>query len=181
MMDEYISLLPKVAVLLLGIYTIVFSNVLMELFGCKLQRFLKKSMLVKHIIGILLFFLVIIYSDPDITKRDIPFVIAITLITYLWFFLTTRMSFEVSITVVIILLIIFSMEMYVNKYKARTDLTPEEKENFNTFITTMLYIESVLVVIAILITLFGVVKYFIKKRKNVVKVFTTNENCNRNG
>lgn len=153
--------LSKSSVLLLSIYMLVFSNILLELFGCRMQHFLKSNMLVKHMIGLFLFFIFNVLSDNDISNKPILYVASMTILTYLWFVLTTRMPFRISIVVILLLISIFTLDIYTQRYEHNSDDKIEDKKRY---IDTINKVRSFIVILTFVLTCIGVVVYFREKQ-----------------
>jgi len=164
--------LSKSSVLLLSIYMLVFSNILLELFGCRMQHFLKNNMLAKHLIGLFLFFIFNVLTDSDISNKPILYVISMTILTYFWFVLTTRMPFRLSIVVIVLLVSIFTLDIYTQRYE-KTSL--EDAEIKKRYIETINNVRSFIVILAFILTCIGVVIYFREKQleyKNKFDILT---------
>jgi hypothetical protein len=153
--------LSKSSVLLLSIYMLVFSNILLELFGCRMQHFLKNNMLAKHFIGLFLFFIFNVLTDNDISNKPIVYVTSMTILTYFWFVLTTRMPFRISIIVIMLLISIFTLDIYTQRYE-KTSL--DEAEIKKQYIETINNVRSFIVILTFVLTCIGVVIYFREKQ-----------------
>ena len=167
--SEFFIMAPKAAILLLGIYTLILSNTLGELFGCRLQYILKNSMILKHIVGIILFFIVNIYTDKDITKKNFGFIILITLLIYLWFMITVRTHLQISIIIVSLLLILFTIEIYINRYTISIKNVDIEKDDY---LIQLKKIQTFILLISILITFVGFILYYLEKSKEYGSKFS---------
>lgn len=157
---DSLNFMSKSAVLLLSIYMLVFSNILLELFGCRLQYFLTNNMLAKHAIGLFLFFIFNVLTDNDISNKSIIYVLGMTIITYMWFVLTTRTPFYISIIVILLLVSVFAFEIYIQKYAQNHEMTEDKLQQ----IETMKDIRASIVIFAFILTCVGVFIYYREKK-----------------
>ena len=148
---------------------LVFSNILLELFGCRLQYFLKNNMLAKHTIGIFLFFIFNVLTDTEISNKSILYVLGMTIITYIWFVLTTRTPFYISIIVILLLVSVFAFDIYIQRYQQNSELTEDQQEQ----IDTMKNIRMTIVMFTFILTCVGVFIYYREKKIEYREKFNT--------
>jgi hypothetical protein len=142
---------------LFAFYLIVACNFIPEIYGCKLQTLLKSSMVAKHITGILLLFFLVIYVKPDNVDKELIYNIGLTMIIYLWFFITTRSPIIVVFLTVILLIIIYIYDIRKNR------LTEEKDKNKDEINQIELY-QKILSYVLIIISVVGFIYYFGQKK-----------------
>jgi hypothetical protein len=72
------------------VYLVISGNYLGNLFGCKIQQLFRDNMVVKHVLGLFTaYFLIILSTPPENYTAESTLVL--TLVIYVWFFLTTKM------------------------------------------------------------------------------------------
>lgn len=85
-------------------YLIVLCNFVPEIVGCRLQNLLRSSMAAKHALGMTLLFFLVVMTDSTNADRNILRNILATAGIYLWFLMTTRCPFYVSLVVMVLLI-----------------------------------------------------------------------------
>ena len=172
-------MLPSLSYLapsLFAFYMIIACNFIPEIFGCKLQTLLKTSMLAKHITGFLLLFFLVIYVKPENVDKEIIYNISLSVILYLWFFMTTRMPFALLVLTIILLIIIYILD--IRKTRLNEDAETNKKE-INLIETS----QKIITYGIIIITIVGFIFYFGEKKMEyrdkfeISKFFTGTVKC----
>ena len=144
------DLLNNSAKSLFVLYLMVSSNYLGQLFSCQVQNALNTYMVLKHILGFLtLYFFV---SLTDTSKYSPQLKLLFTLAIYLFFMISTKMESKLWIS--FISLLGFVYVLFIVK-----DLITDPK-----MVEYISYIQSVLVISAIIILFIGFVYYLGEKK-----------------
>lgn len=151
-------------------FLIISGNYLNSLFGCGIQRLLTDNMYVKHILGFMTLYLFTTLSNiasGDNTKDNyysfIPRLV-ITVLLYIWYILISKTYASYTIAIIMIFFIIFVMTTFIQDLKVDTD---KEGDNDNWNFKRQVYIKRsiiALVVVNIILTIIGFIKYFKAKR-----------------
>lgn len=153
-------MLPSLSYLapsLFAFYMIVACNFIPEIFGCRLQTLLKNSMIAKHITGFLLLFFLVIYVKPENVDKEIIYNISLSVILYLWFFMTTRIPFALLLLTIILLIVIYILDIR----KSRLNEDTKTNENEIKLIETS---QKLITYGIIIITVVGFIYYFGQKK-----------------
>lgn len=170
MYNSIIDNAPFSALLLFSMYSLIFGNVLIELFGCRLQQFLTTNMYAKHLIAILLLFVFNISTDKQLLTNNSLTILFITLSTYIWFVLTTKMHFKISIFVILISVVIYILKIYIEKYEIERKNT--QNDEILITIKRIKYSQTILTIILLVTTFIGNVLYYIEKKNEYNDSFT---------
>jgi hypothetical protein len=94
------------------LYLLIAANFMAPLVGCKMQRILQDSMLLKHIIGFMtLYFFVVLTSQPDVhPTRSALQAVAI----YVWFIMTTRTTTRIMAAIFVLLFALTILNSWKN-------------------------------------------------------------------
>jgi hypothetical protein len=173
MINNFISNAPYNSLFI--IYLLISCNFLAQLFSCQLQQLLANSMLVKHIFGFTTMLFCIIFVDSTIQKEG-KYVegIAYAIIFYLWFWVTTKTHLYVTLIIIILFLIIYSLQIHKN--------TLDQEENINEISNY----QQILALIAFIVTIFGFIHYYLLKSDeykdnwNYIDFFIGTTTCKNN-
>ncbi len=136
------------------VYLVISGNYLGNLFGCKIQQLFRENMFVKHVLGLFTaYFLIILSAPPENYTAESTLVL--TVVIYLWFFLTTKMHVYFWIPMILAVLGAYLLWVYKKQKLAKGD--PLEKE----WIEPM---QRVSVLFAGILTVLGTVAYFGEKK-----------------
>ena len=158
--------LNKTALALIGFYLVIASNFLKELVGCRLQNLLDSNMYVKHLLGFLLLFILVILVNPE--NADLKFIqlFGLSVFVYLWFIITTRSHYIFIIITLILLTIVYIFE------SKKTRLTEEKKEKEKEIIEKR---QNILIIISIMINIVGFLIYYFEKKREYGRNFRFND------
>lgn len=169
------ELVPNVALPVFAFYLLVACNYVKEIFGCRLQNVLDKSILAKHAVGILLLFFLVVAVNPENADRRLPWNLLVTVGIYAWFLVTTRTPFPVMAAVLLLLL---------GSYIASIARTREEAdEQRQREAKRAKLFQYVLAYTALAISVVGMLVYMVEKRReygakfDLVKFFSGNLAC----
>jgi hypothetical protein len=139
------------------LYLLISCNFLAQLFSCNLQKLLTQSMYAKHFFGFLTMLFCIIFVDSRIQKESKYFEgVVYAILFYIWFWLTTRTQYYVTIAIFTFLLIIYILQLHKNKL--------DQEENKDTKqISQISTSQNILAVIAFLVTIGGFIQYYYRK------------------
>ena len=180
-MDNIFNEIPYEA--FFGIYLLVASNFLAELFGCKLRYYLNQSMLIKHITGFIIFSLLVVLINIKIqNNNDIIKALGYSTFFYIMFILSTKTHIYITLFIIFLFMI-----MYIITFKIK-DL--EKKKELNNNIIKKLKLANMIILIStIIIIIMGAINYlFLKmkeqKQKNIKfsysKFILGNQKCRNN-
>jgi hypothetical protein len=173
MIDNFISNAPYNSLFI--IYLLISCNFLAQLFSCQLQQLLANSMLVKHIFGFTTMLFCIIFVDSTIQKEGkYAEGLAYAIIFYLWFWATTKTHLYVTLIIIILFLIIYSLQIHKN--------TLDQEENINEISNY----QKILALSAFIVTIFGFIQYYLLKSEeyknnwNYTDFFIGTSTCKNN-
>tara|TARA_Y100000994_G_scaffold71741_2_gene58767 strand:+ start:12970 stop:13557 length:588 start_codon:yes stop_codon:yes gene_type:complete len=162
--DSLKVLHPAPEALLFLLLTIA-SNFLAPIFNCSTQYILSKNIIVKHVICILvLFFIyelsyVVSANKTELTPPHYNFLA--TICVYVIFLLFTKIEDKYIISSVIILLLLYTIILYINYYKS-LDYTEHKYKNT---IDNLYVVCFFLIIVFLTIILYGFILFFIKQTK----------------
>lgn len=142
------------------LFMIIGGNFLAPLFPCKLQRLLENNMYIKHILGLLTLIFFVELSN-DALGKSLSQTFFSSLLLYIWFILTTTMEAKVFIILIILFAVMYTTNIYINKLDKEANPDSIRLTRFLRKIETMMYYLS------IALTLFGVVAYYGRKKKEL--------------
>jgi small-conductance mechanosensitive channel len=152
-----ISLISSLAPSLFMFYMLVAFNFIPEIIGCRLQTLLRNNMIAKHITAFLLLFFLVIYVKPENVDKEIGYNLILSMILYLWFFMTSRCSFIIVFMIILLLISIYILEL------RKTRLESEENKDDKQIEQTKL-IQKILSIVIIVLTIVGFIYYFGQKK-----------------
>lgn len=144
-------------------YMIVLCNFVPEIVGCRLQNLLKNSMAAKHIVGMMLLFFLVIMVDSANADRNILRNILATVGIYVWFLMTTRCPFYVSLVVMALLLVAYMAS--VRKQRA-------DKHGDKASVARDAKLQRICAVAALALSVLGFGAYMWEKKIEYGKDFT---------
>lgn len=146
------------------LFMIIGGNFLAPLFPCKLQRILSNNMYVKHVLGLLtlIFFVELADSSSAMTLGQ---TLVSSIMLYVWFILTTAMEAKVFMALVVLFAIMYSLRVYLNQLDKKP--TPEAIR----LTSHLRKLEQYMYYSSILLTMFGVIAYYGRKKSELGKAF----------
>ena len=103
--------ITTLALPLFAFYLLVFCNFIPEIIACRLQTELKNNMIVKHILGFVLLFFLIVLVNPQNADQKLKQNFIYAVLVYAWFFITIRNPYSFIIITLILLLHSFAIKM----------------------------------------------------------------------
>ncbi len=129
------------------LYLLISGNYLNHLLGCKIHAILENTLWLKHLLGFMTtYFLIILAVPPDVFghKETLGFAAGI----YVWFYLTTRMNATFWVPMITLATAAFFLHMYAGQRKIKDAFASQAK-----------YIQTAAILAAAL-TLVGVVVHY---------------------
>lgn len=146
-----------------AIYLIIACNFLGELFGCKFRQALQENMILKHLFGFLTFAFLVILSNADISSFNSLLRNAVySIIFYVWFVLTTKTHIFITVMVLLIFFIMYVLAMRIQVLEKNININNKEIKNLKK-------INNILLLVALIITILGVIHYIIAKKREFDK------------
>jgi hypothetical protein len=106
-------------------YLIISSNFMINLFGCRIQYLFTHNMYLRHLLG---FFVVYFFVSLDEPSSIIPLHptkrMLFSLLVYIWFLITTRMSITFWIPFIVLLTLVYVVQIY-KEYETKQK-TPDD-------------------------------------------------------
>lgn len=157
------EVVPSVALPVFAFYLLVACNYVKEIYGCRLQHVLDRSIVAKHIVAFLLVFFLVVIVNPDLADKRILQNILLSVGIYVWFLMTTRMPFWALVLVLVLLLA---------SYIASIAKTRHEKDQNIDKIKTARAWQFGLAYSALAVSACGFVLYGIEKRLEYGRKFS---------
>lgn len=127
------------------LYLVISSNFLAQLFSCRLRHLLDESMIAKHVAGYMtLLFFVVLSSGVPATDAILS-----SLVIYVVFWLSTRMSLEYFVVFIVMACALYIMELY-QKEQAEPDKRLQDAQ-------------AVIQALMVVVLLLGFVFYMVEK------------------
>ena len=169
--------LSKIAFLFI-VFAVIAGGVVQHVLSCQMQKFLRDSESIKHIISIILiFFFIMLEGGWDFDKEELDkapndwasgnviHTMAYAFMIYAVFILTSRSRILPNLIVYTLLFVIYLINTQRNFWHAREEIT--EKSNKLT-----IKCELFLLVITIIVAIYGFTDYVNYKRQNLGKRFS---------
>ena len=146
-----------------AIYLIIACNFIGELFGCKFRQALQENMYLKHLFGFLTFAFLVILVSVDITNiNNLILAFIYSIILYIWFVLTTKTHIYITAIVLLIFFTMYILTFRINELEKNENLNNKEIEDLKK-------VNNILLIVALIITILGVLNYLILKKKELEK------------
>lgn len=143
------------------LYLLIAANFLAPLIGCKMQKLLQDSMLMKHIVGFMtLYFFVVLISQPGVHPTDS---VLQALLIYVWFIMTTRTTTRIMAVIFVLLFVLYVLNTWKSYMSTHPETsTPEDRERTIARIETAMQVVQYII---IALTIVGFAYYLMLKRK----------------
>lgn len=102
----------SIALPLIGLYMMISSNALLELYSCDLQKLVRENMFAKHTIAFILLFFLVILSDSGNKSRSLQVNFAYAILVYVMFIVTTKATLGFTLCTLGLLMVMFCMEQF---------------------------------------------------------------------
>lgn len=146
------------------IYLVISGNYLGNLFGCRVQQMMSNNFSIKHLLGFLTtYFLIVLSSPPEGFSNWTVF--GFTVIIYIWFFLTTKMNVSFWIPMILSVMAAYFLYIY-NKQENQKENQKEnqQEESKEASKEKIQIVQSVLVTLSAILTILGVTSYYGEKK-----------------
>jgi hypothetical protein len=183
-MQQFLQFTGQAIILL---YLIISANFTAEVFGCKLQHYLKTNTIAKHIVGILTMIFFVVGTADWSQEHDFWKYSGFAISYYFIFLLTTRLPFRFLISILILFTIMYYIEIYKNSLLAsnKNGLNPlSEVRNMYVFQDIYKY-QQFFLKAALLLIFFGFVIYFKNQQSslgakfNIFSFMSANTGCSK--
>jgi Ca2+/Na+ antiporter len=162
-MSFEITEISKITLPVFAFYLIVFCNFVKETVGCRLSEVLETNMYAKHFVAILLLFFLVILADPNNDmERNILYYMGITILIYILYIITTRVSFPIMIAILLMLTVLYILDKIAQKKKEQGK--EEQYKNYRL-------VQLILFIIIFATSIVGFILYFIEKYREYGKNF----------
>ena len=184
-MEQFLQFTGPAIILL---YLIISANFTAEVFGCRMQHYLKKSTLAKHIVGLMTMIFFVVGTTDWSREHDFFKYSGFALSYYFIFLLTTRLPFRFLMGVLFLFTLMYYIEIYKNSLLAsnKDGLNPlSEVRNMYVFQDIYNY-QQILLKGALAFIFLGFVLYFRNhqyeygKLFNVFNFLSANTKCKHN-
>jgi len=184
-MQQFLQFTGPAIILL---YLIISANFTAEVFGCKLQHYLKTNTIAKHIVGIMTMIFFVVGTADWSQEHDFWKYSGFAISYYFIFLLTTRLPFRFLISILILFTIMYYIEIYKNSLLAsnKDGLNPlSEVRNMYVFQDIYKY-QQFFLKAALLLIFFGFVIYFKNQQSshgekfNIFSFMSANTGCSGN-
>ena len=184
-MQQFLQFTGPAIILL---YLIISANFTAEVFGCRLQHYLKTSTIAKHIVGLMTMIFFVVGTADWSQEHDFWKYSGFAISYYFIFLLTTRLPFRFLISVLFLFTIMYYIEIYKNSLLAsnKDGLNPlSEVRNMYVFQDIYKY-QQFFLKAALLLIFFGFVIYFrthqfeYGKKFDIFSFLSANTGCKHN-
>jgi len=158
-MQQFLQFTGPAIILL---YLIISANFTAEVFGCRLQHYLKTSTIAKHIVGLMTMIFFVVGTADWSQEHDFWKYSGFAISYYFIFLLTTRLPFRFLMSVLFLFTIMYYIEIYKNSLLAsnKDGLNPlSEVRNMYVFQDIYRY-QQFFLKAALLLIFIGFVIYF---------------------
>ncbi len=159
---------------LFALYLLIFCNFTKETIGCRLSNVLDNNIYAKHLMTFLLLYFLVILTDSKNTENSILLNLGWTVLIYLIFIVTTRVSFPIMI-----ILLILMMVSYILGNIAKKKLEEKKDDEYKK----LKLAQNIIFILLIIITSIGFLIYFIEKLReykgafSIIKFLTGDSKC----
>ena len=170
---------PSVISFLFLKFAIIAGGYVTQVIPCQTQKVLENNIFSKHIIGFLLAFAFIMleggwgfneqleksHSDNDWSNGNALESMVFAVILYVVFLLTAKMKLIPNLILYVLLFSLYIFNTQKNYWKNRDLITEQQTNTYEKIIDVLIYI-------SIAVGVYGIVDYFIYKKKSYGKNFT---------
>lgn len=167
--------LTQILVVFFIFVLVISGNYIGELLPCKIQKIMTNNIIVKHFFGYLTMFFLVLLTIPNIQKMfNILYLPFIAFLCYMFFIFIAKTHYKLWLLIISLISIIFILSLFKkNKYDS-------------ILINKINFIQKLLTIFIILISLFGIILYGIekkieyKKKFSFIKFFLGTTSCKNN-
>lgn len=142
-----------------------------KLLGCPLQKLLANNLYARHVVYISLILFTTSFVDdknknPIIHFRD-------SFLIYIFIIIFTKMTIPFTIIIFLLLLVLYVIHMYTNYFSYKIEyLSDNDKIIYKNYNKNLDNLNKVLIILVVLITIFGTVKFLLYKKTQYRKKFS---------
>ena len=92
-------------------YLIISGNFIGNLLSCKTQQLFTENIIVRHILGLATLYFVVVFVDPDSENVNPSTKIAIAVVLYALFVISTKCYYPFVFAIICILFLVYIMEI----------------------------------------------------------------------
>jgi ABC-type multidrug transport system fused ATPase/permease subunit len=161
-MVDVLSGIGSLSLPVVAFYLILLCNFIKETAGCPLQNALNNSMIAKHMVGLILLFFLVVYTNPEYADKHIVRNIAITLAIYAWFWITSRTHLYIILPV--LLLLVASYILSISRKRHESEKNEKVAKRAKTW-------QNALALTALILSVLGALFYLFEKRREYKEDF----------
>ena len=163
----------NLSVIVFAMYLLVASNYVAELFSCRLRTLLSQNMWAKHIVAFFLLLFLVVVVNPEYSSKQPVLVFAMSICVYIWFFVTCRTNFMVTLLILLFLMMAYVTSLFKSQYKLRAEETKDNKDpKLESNIKLANLLQSIFAYVALGLSVIGFVLYFVEKKLEYKNKFT---------
>jgi len=153
---ESLSKVSDLVIPLFALYLLVFCNYTKETIGCRLSHVLDTNMYAKHFATFMLLFFLVIIVDPDNSEKNIFANFGWTVLVYILYMITTKVSFPIMVILILIMMI-----MYILSKLAKNKLEEKKEDEYKN----LKMAQNILFIILIILGVVGFLIYMVEKSR----------------
>lgn len=150
--------------LFFNLYLFLCGNIVSELYDSDMRNYLKTNLFAKHTIAIVLLFIFYISRDKNLNESNIFKTILSVILIYIWFILTTKTPFKITIAIISLVTTIYILNKYNERYKS--ELEKKHDPELQKRMTTIRCSQIFLAIVTFIITIIGNIIYITDKSNN---------------
>jgi len=151
---DFLNDISDISMPLFALYLLIFCNFNKETLGCRLIQLLDNNMYVKHLMTFLLLFFLVVLIDPKNSDKNLLHNFGLSIMIYILFIITSRVSLPIMIIIVILLVVIYIISNIAKKKK---------EENKEDEYKRYKLAQNIIFIILMTLALFGIILYGIEK------------------
>lgn len=130
------------------LYLLISGNYLNHLLGCKIHAILENTLWLKHLLGFMTTYFLIILAIPplDYGHRE---TVGFAAVIYVWFYLTTRMNATFWVPMITVATLVYFVYMYVGQRGIKDAFASRAKQ-----------VQRLAIAVAAVLTIVGVVVHY---------------------
>lgn len=153
--------------MLFFLYLIIAGNYMGELLSCKLKKIITTHVYFQHLIAFLTLYFMVVMLDSKLQGNKMVYLFFYTAGIYLWFIMTIRMDINIWFLTATLILFVYIISVYKDRLKNEKELSEFDKKIKNS------EINSYLIYIILLLTIFGWLVYLAEKRYEYRSTWST--------
>ncbi|ALH23256.1 hypothetical protein ceV_350 [Chrysochromulina ericina virus CeV-01B] len=153
------------------VFLAIMGSFSFKLLGCPLQKLLANNLYARHVVYISLILFSTSFVDdknknPIIHFRD-------SFLIYIFIIIFTKMTIPFTIIIFLLLLVLYVIHMYTNYFSYKIEHSSDnDKIIYKNYNKNLDNLNKVLIILIVLITIFGKVKFLLHKKTQYRKKFS---------